>query len=74
MEKFEVDASATVSKINSYRKLTTLCMKAEVGGWGGGSCYSNLMTGGVGTDQYVAKCFIYTFIIFDSDDNVVCME
>lgn len=31
-ENVRSDASSTVSKINSYRKLTPLCIKA----WGGG--------------------------------------
>lgn len=72
-ESLRSDASSTVSKINSYRKLAPLCTRA----WRGirkGLCSSKFSTGDVGADQYVVKCFSCTFIIFDSDDNVVCTE
>lgn len=39
-----------------------------------GLCYSKFPTGDGEADQYVVKCFSYTFIMFDSDDNVVRTE
>lgn len=73
-ENVRSDASSTVSKINSYRKLTPLCLKD----WEGGSwrrlCDYEFSMGDVGADQSMAKCFSRTFIVFDSDDNVVRTE
>ena len=76
-ESLRSDASSSVSKINSYRKLTPLCIKARSEGEGGAAdeewvCYSKFPTGDGGADQCVVKCFCCTFIMFDSDDNIVC--
>lgn len=66
------DASPMVSKINSYRKLTPSALK--VGGKRWELCYSKFSTGDVGADQYMVKCLSCTFIMFDSDDNIICAE
>lgn len=70
-ENVSRDASSTVSKINSYRKLTPLYIRA----WGGGETEEALLpsfsAGDVGADQYGPKCFSLAFTEFDSNDNVV---
>lgn len=73
-ENVRSDASSTVSKINSNRKLIPLCLKAWEGRSWRRPCSSEFSTGDMGADQCVAKCFSRTFIVFDSDDKVVRTE
>lgn len=62
-ENLRSDAS-TVSKINSYRKIAPVCIKARGGGRGRGICrglcYSGFSAGEVGADHNMAKCFSCT--------------
>ena len=71
-DSLKSDASSSVSKINSYRKLTPLCLKAQGRGVDeqGRVCYST-PDRSWGADQCMVKCFCCTFIMFDSDDSVV---
>lgn len=36
--------------------------------------YTKCTAGDTEADQYVAKCFNPTFIMFNSDDNIICMS